>query len=333
MARALVGSEGTCVTVLEATVRLVESPPVRSLLVLGYPDVYTAGDHIMEVLAHRPIGLEGLDDVLVNDMKKKGLHPQDIPLLPDGGGWLLVEFGGQSKEEADDQAHRLMAALQRQPNPPSMKLYDDPTQEQNIWLVRRSGLGATARVPGAKDTWEGWEDGGAAGEIGAYLRDLRTLLNSYGYACALYGHFGQGCVHTRIDFDLVTKQGIITYRSFLHDAADLVLSHGGLLSGEHGDGQSRGELLPKMFGPELMQAFRELKRIWDPEWKMNPGRSSMPTTPTKTCVSALTTRHSGPPISAILAMTTAAFPMPSCAAWVLGNAAGSTSAPCARAIA
>jgi FAD/FMN-containing dehydrogenase len=287
------------------------------------------------VLAHRPIGLEGLDDVLVNDMKKKGLHPQDIPLLPDGGGWLLVEFGGQSKEEADDQAHRLMAALQQQPNPPSMKLYDDPTQEQNIWLVRRSGLGDTARVPGAKDTWEGWEDSAVPPEkLGAYLRDLRTLLNSYGYACALYGHFGQGCVHTRIDFDLVTKQGIITYRSFLHDVADLVLSHGGSLSGEHGDGQSRGELLPKMFGPELMQAFREFKRIWDPEWKMNPGRSSMPTTPTKTCVSALiTTRHSGPPISAILAMTTAAFPMPSCAAWVLGNAAGSTSAPCARAIA
>jgi len=273
VARALVGSESTCVTVLEATVRLVESPPVRSLLVLGYPDVYTAGDHIIEVLAHRPIGLEGMDDVLVGDMKKKGLHPQDIQLLPDGGGWLLVEFGGQSKEEADDQAHRLMAALQQQPNAPSMKLYDDPKQEQHIWLVRRSGLGATARVPGAKDTWEAWEDSAVPPEkLGAYLRDLRKLLNAYGYACALYGHFGQGCVHTRIDFDLVTKEGIIRYRSFIHDAADLVLSHGGSLSGEHGDGQSRGELLPKMFGPELMQAFREFKRIWDPEWKMNPGK-------------------------------------------------------------
>src|SRR5919206_2773631 len=273
VARALVGSEGTCVTVLEATVRLVESPPVRSLLVLGYPDVYTAGDHIMEVLAHGPIGLEGMDNVLVDDMKKKGLHPQDIQLLPDGGGWLLVEFGGQSKEEADDQAHRLMAALQRQPNPPSMKLYDDPQQEQHIWLVRRSGLGATARVPGAKDTWEGWEDSAVPPEkLGAYLRDLRKLLNAYGYACALYGHFGQGCVHTRIDFDLVTKEGIIKYRSFIHAAADLVLSHGGSLSGEHGDGQSRAELLPKMFGPELMQAFRDFKRIWDPAGKMNPGK-------------------------------------------------------------
>jgi FAD/FMN-containing dehydrogenase len=139
------------------------------------------------------------------------------------------------------------------------------------WL-HISGLGATARVPGAKDTWEGWEDSAVPPEkLGVYLRDLRKLLNSYGYACALYGHFGQGCVHTRIDFDLITKEGIITYRSFIH-AADLVLSHGGSLSGEHGDGQSRGELLPKMFGPELMQAFREFKRIWDPEWKMNPGK-------------------------------------------------------------
>jgi FAD/FMN-containing dehydrogenase len=197
VARALVGSESTCVTVLEATVRLVESPPVRSLLVLGYPDVYTAGDHIMEVLAHRPIGLEDMDNILVDDIKKKGLHPQDIQLLPDGGGWLLVEFGGQSKEEADDQAHRLMAALQQQPNPPSMKLYDDPKQEQHIWLVRRSGLGATARMPGAKDTWEGWEDSAVPPEkLGVYLRDLRKLLNSYGYACARHAQSRQEFAQT-----------------------------------------------------------------------------------------------------------------------------------------
>jgi Fe-S oxidoreductase len=139
--------------------------------------------------------------------------------------------------------------------------------------VRRSGLGATARVPGAKDTWEGWEDSAVPPEkLGTYLRELRKLFNQYGYACALYGHFGQGCVHTRIDFDLLTKEGIEHYRSFIHAAADLVISHGGSLSGEHGDGQSRGELLPKMFGPELMQAFREFKSIWDPDWKMNPGK-------------------------------------------------------------
>lgn len=273
VARALVGSEGTCVTVLEATVRLVDSPPVRSLLVLGYADVYAAGDHIMEILAHHPLGLEGMDDVLVNHMQKKGLHPQDLALLPDGGGWLLVEFGGDSKAEANDQAHRLMAALQRQSQPPSMRLYDDPAQEEAIWLVRRSGLGATARVPGEKDTWEGWEDSAVPpAKLGGYLRDLRKLLQTYDYAGAFYGHFGQGCVHTRIDFDLATKEGILKYRAFIHEAADLVLSYGGSLSGEHGDGQSRAELLPKMFGPELMQAFREFKSIWDPEWKMNPGK-------------------------------------------------------------
>ena len=273
VARALVGSECTCVTVLEATVRLVSSPPVRSLLVLGYPDVYSAGDHITEVLAHKPIALEGLDDNLVEDMKKKRLHPQDVKLLPDGGGWLLVEFGGDTKTAADDQARALMDALKNTQKPPSMKLFDDPEQERTIWLVRRSGLGATARVPGAKDTWEGWEDSAVPPEkLGNYLRDLRKLLTDFGYACALYGHFGQGCVHTRIDFDLVTKAGIEKYRSFIHRAADLVIRYGGSLSGEHGDGQSRGELLPKMFGPELMRAFHEFKSIWDPDWKMNPGK-------------------------------------------------------------
>src|SRR5262245_31924959 len=187
VARALVGSECTCVTVLEATVRLVHSPPVRSLLVLGFPDVYAAGDHIMEVLAHQPIGLEGLDEVLVEDMKKKGLHPADLQLLPDGGGWLLVEFGGESKQEADERARGLMEAFKRQKQPPSMKLYDDPAQEKTIWAVRRSGLGATARVPGARDTWEGWEDSAVPPEkVGGYLRELRKLLQAYGYACALY---------------------------------------------------------------------------------------------------------------------------------------------------
>ncbi len=139
--------------------------------------------------------------------------------------------------------------------------------------MRRSGLGATALVPGAKDTWEGWEDSAVPPEkLGNYLRDLRKLLNDYGYPCSLYGHFGQGCMHTRIDFDLMTKTGIEKYRAFIHKAADLVIGYGGSLSGEHGDGQSRGELLPIMFGPELMQVFREFKSIWDPDWKMNPGK-------------------------------------------------------------
>ena len=273
VARALVGTEGTCVTVLEATCRLVDSPPVRSLLVLGYPDVYSAGDHVMEVLAHHPIGLEGLDERLIEDMKKKHLHPEDAKLLPEGGGWLLAEFGGQSKEEADAHCRKLMAELKKHENVPSMKLFDDEKEEKLVWEIRESGLGATAVVPGSQLTWEGWEDSAVSPErLGKYLRDFRKLLDKYGYGCDLYGHFGQGCVHTRIDFDLETHDGIKKYRSFVHEAAELVVSHGGSLSGEHGDGQSRAELLPIMFGEELVGAFREFKRIWDPEWKMNPGK-------------------------------------------------------------
>ncbi|MBI4493924.1 MAG: FAD-binding oxidoreductase [Chloroflexi bacterium] len=273
LARALVGSECTCVTVLEATVRLVYSPPARTLVVLGYPDAYTAGDHIMDILAHGPIGLEGMDRRLVDDMKRKGLHPANVQLLPDGGGWLLVEFGGETRGEADARARELMEALCQADHPPSMKLFDDPKQARMVWTVRESGLGATAWVPGRKVTWEGWEDSAVPPErLGDYLRDLRALLDRYGYECALYGHFGQGCVHTRIDFDLETAPGIRHFRSFVEAAADLVVRYGGSLSGEHGDGQSRAELLPRMFGPELVQAFREFKAIWDPEGKMNPGK-------------------------------------------------------------
>lgn len=271
VARALTGSEGTCVTILEATVRLVHSPPSRSLLVLGYPDIYTAGNHVTELMGHGPIGLEGIDDELVDDMKKKGLHPANLTLLPPGGGWLLVEFGGDTRDESDGKARQLMEALRRLPNPPSMKLFTDPGETKLVWQIRESGLGATARVPGEPDTWEGWEDSAVPPEnLGGYLRDLRKLFQKYDYQCALYGHFGQGCVHTRINFDLVTADGIRKFRRFLDEAADLVLSYGGSLSGEHGDGQSRAELLPKMFGEEIVQAFREFKAIWDPAGKMNP---------------------------------------------------------------
>jgi FAD/FMN-containing dehydrogenase/Fe-S oxidoreductase len=270
VARALVGSESTCVTVLEAKVRLMPSPPSRSLLVLGYEDVYTAADHVKDVLRYGPIGLEGLDDKLIDYMKRKGVHPEDIELLPPGKGWLLVEFGGQSKDEADQRAHALMKDFRKGP---SMKLFDDVAQEKKVWEVRESGLGATARVPGMPDTWEGWEDSAVPPErFGDYLRDLRKLFESYEYDGSFYGHFGQGCLHTRINFAMDREDGIRKYRSFIEDAADLVVSFGGSLSGEHGDGQSRAELLPKMFGPELVQAFGEFKAIWDPAGKMNPGK-------------------------------------------------------------
>jgi FAD/FMN-containing dehydrogenase/Fe-S oxidoreductase len=273
VARALVGSEGTCVVILEATLRLVDSPPARSLLVLGYPDVFGAGDHVPEVLKHKPIGLEGIDDRLVADMKAINLHPEDIQLLPEGGGWLLAEFGGNNKNESDAAASACMDALKQSGNPPTMKLFDKPEEEKMIWKVRESGLGATAHVPNKKITWEGWEDAAVPPDkVGNYLRDFRKLLEKFGYECDLYGHFGQGCIHTRIDFDLETEAGIQTFHAFLNEAADLVISYGGSLSGEHGDGQSKAEFLPKMFGEELVQAFREFKSIWDPDGKMNPGK-------------------------------------------------------------
>lgn len=273
VARALVGSECTCVTVLEATVRLVDSPPGRTLLVLGYPDVYAAADHVPEVLTGNPIGLEGLDDVLVGDIRKKNLNAADLDLLPPGKGWLLVEFGGKDRDESDRTARQFMEKLKSGKQPPSMRLYDSREDEEKIWTVRRSGLGATARVPGKADTWEGWEDSAVPPErLGEYLRKLRSLFQKFGYSGAFYGHFGQGCVHTRIDFDLLTREGIEKYRAFIYEAAHLVVSLNGSLSGEHGDGQSRAELLPIMYGDDLIKAFQEFKAIWDPENRMNPGK-------------------------------------------------------------
>ncbi|MBV9437311.1 MAG: FAD-binding protein, partial [Acidobacteria bacterium] len=273
VARALVGTEGTCVMVLEAKLRLVYSPPSRSLVVLGYEDVYTAGDQVPEVLTFKPIGLEGIDDRLVDYMNRKGLNTKDLPLLPEGKGFLLVEFGGENKVEADAKARAMMTRLALQAKPPKMKLYDDPKQEKLVWEVRESGLGATAFVPGEPVTWEGWEDSAVPPEkVGDYLRDLRKLFEKHGYGCSLYGHFGQGCIHTRIDFDFRTVEGIRNYRAFIEEATDLVVSYGGSISGEHGDGQSKAEMLPRMFGPELVQAFGEFKAIWDPHDCMNPGK-------------------------------------------------------------
>ena len=273
VARALVGSEGTCVTVLEAKVRIVHSPPARSLVVLGYSDAYHAADHVPEIMAHGPVGLEGFDDVVIDYMKAKGLNLDKLPLLPEGRGWLLAEFGAERKEDADEKAREFMVAMQKVPDAPNVRLFSDPEEARKIWIIRESGLGAVASAPGRKETFEGWEDASVAPEkLGGYLRGLKKLLDKYGYGTGLYGHFGQGCVHTRIDFDLKTAEGVRNFRSFMYEGADLVLSFGGSLSGEHGDGQARGELLVKMFGPELMGAFREFKQLWDPGWKMNPGK-------------------------------------------------------------
>ncbi|MGE5057158.1 MAG: FAD-binding and (Fe-S)-binding domain-containing protein [Acidobacteriota bacterium] len=272
IARALVGTEGTCATTLEATCRLIESPPQRVLLVVAFPDIYQCADHIPEILEYKPIGLEGFDDLLVYYERRKGINPEGLELLPEGGGWLLVEFGAESLPGAELQAQRLIDALRRSPNPPNVKLYSG-AQAKRVWEVRESSLGATSHVPGEPLNWEGWEDAAVSPEkLGGYLRDLRKMMAEFGYKGSLYGHFGHACVHTRLNFDLQSKDGIAKYRKFVEEAADLVVSYGGSLSGEHGDGQSRAELLPKMFGPELMRAFRQFKEAWDPDWKMNPGK-------------------------------------------------------------
>jgi FAD/FMN-containing dehydrogenase/Fe-S oxidoreductase len=273
VARALVGSEGTCVTILEATCRLVESPPTRVLLVIGWRDIYICADHVPLIMEHRPIGLEGLDDIMVNASRRKRVNLEGLSLLPEGAGWLMVEFGANTAAEAEARARRLIAALDRSADPPNMRLFTDQKQIRRIWDVRESSLGVTSHVPGEPLRWEGFEDSAVAPEkLGAYLRDLRKLMQAFHYEGSFYGHFGHACVHTRMDYDLESTAGVRTFRQFMEEAADLVVRYGGSLSGEHGDGQARAELLPKMFGAEIMQAFREFKSLWDPDWKMNPGK-------------------------------------------------------------
>ena len=201
-------------------------------------------------------------------LKQKGAPHVD--LLPEGRGILLVEFGGDDPSQPEVVAQKLLARLKSTSIPPTTRLY---TKEdaRHVWHLREAGPRAAAFAPGAVPEWEGWDDAAVAPEkLGGYLRDIRKLMDEYGYRGSFYGHFGHGCIHMRVSFDLQSETGIRKYAEFIDRAADLVISYGGSLSGEHGDGQSRGALLPKMFGPELMRAFAEFKSIWDPGNKMNP---------------------------------------------------------------
>jgi FAD/FMN-containing dehydrogenase/Fe-S oxidoreductase len=270
VARALVGSEGTCATILGATLHLKPSPPYRRLVGLGFTDPFIAADHVPFVLEYQPIGLEGFDGMLVDFMLRKHLAVDDVTLLPEGRGHLLVEFGGWSEEDAEAQVGRFLQAITA--TPATVRRYT-VTEAPRVWHVRESALGSTVFVPGEPHGWEGWEDAAVPPQqLGSYLRQLFALLNEFGYRSPMYGHFGQGCVHMRINFDLESEPGIRKFRAFLDRATDIVLAHGGSLSGEHGDGQSRAALLPKMFGLELMQALREFKALWDPQNRMNPGK-------------------------------------------------------------
>ena len=279
VARALVGTEGTCVVTLDAKLKLIESPQHRSLVGLGYPDAFVAADHVMDILEFKPIGLEGLEGSIIEALKRK--RAPHVDLIPDGGGFLLVEFGADDPQEAESLALRLMDRLKQVKDPPNSRLYKK-SEAKAIWNIREAGPRAAAFAPGSPHEWEGWDDAAVAPEkLGAYLRDIRKLMNEYSYRGSFYGHFGHGCIHMRVSFDLVTEKGVRNYGEFVERAADLVVSYGGSLSGEHGDGQSRAALLPKMFGPELIKAFGEFKAVWDPENKLNPHKVVDPYLPTE----------------------------------------------------
>ncbi|WP_256639150.1 FAD-binding and (Fe-S)-binding domain-containing protein [Streptomyces murinus] len=279
VAKALVGSEGTLVTVLRAELDLVPVPPYQSLLVLGYDDICAAADDVPRLLEHcSPTQLEALDGRMAQLMREEGAYLDSLDILPEGDSWLMVQYSGDSQEDVDGQAHALLRAVGRDENSPAVAFSDDPGREQKMLRAREAGLGVTARPPDDRETWEGWEDSAVPPErLGDYLRDLKELFEEFDYDHpSLYGHFGQGCVHTRIPFGLRTAEGVANFRHFLERAADLVTSYGGSLSGEHGDGQARGELLTRMFGERLVGAFGELKALFDPDDRMNPGKIVRP---------------------------------------------------------
>lgn len=272
VARALVGSESTCALTLGATMQLIEDLPKRALLVAGYSDPGAAGDQVPMINELQPTALDAFHIHVLENLKKKGKDRGAGRLLPEGQIWLLIEFGAQSQEEANALAENARRRLERATGHTGLALLDSAEDQEEVWYLRESAVGSS-RVTNVEHGWPAWEDASVHPDrLGDYLRDYTRLIDSYGYDVTLYGHFGDGCVHTRINYELKSADGIKRFRDFTTAAADLVVGYGGSLSGEHGDGQARAEFLPKMYGPRLMQAFREFKTIWDPDWRMNPGK-------------------------------------------------------------
>ncbi|NKZ03812.1 FAD-binding and (Fe-S)-binding domain-containing protein [Actinomadura latina] len=280
VARALCGTESTCATALQAVLLLTPALLQRTLVVIEYDDIADAAEHTGEIIERfRPIGLEALDDQLIQDQRQQGKNISDIEELPlqDGGAWLLVQMGADTEEDSVAQARSLVDWLVGEKGYAPERIVTAKSEQEggasaDLWKIREAGLGSTAFPPG-KDHWPGWEDSAVPpSKTGPYVRALRRVMAKHGIDGAMYGHLGQGCIHSRMSFDLRSSEGIATYRRFMEDAADLVTSYGGSVSGEHGDGQQRGELLERQYGPELIRAMREFKRIWDPEGKMNPGK-------------------------------------------------------------
>ncbi|MCM1973299.1 FAD-binding and (Fe-S)-binding domain-containing protein [Streptomyces sp. G1] len=252
VARAFCGSEGTLGVVTEAVVRLVELPAAPALAVLGYADESAAAQAAAGLLGYGPLTVEGMAADLVGGAAG----------LPRGGAWLFVEM-------RDEGAAR---ALLRASDAVDGLLLTDPAAQRALWRIREDAAGTATRMPDGTMAWPGWEDCAVPpARLGAYLPEFRALLAEHGLRGSPYGHFGEGCVHVRIDFDLVTAPGVARFRAFSSDLADLVVAHGGSLSGEHGDGQARAELLPRMYGPSVIGLFEAYKRVWDPAGGMNPG--------------------------------------------------------------
>jgi FAD/FMN-containing dehydrogenase/Fe-S oxidoreductase len=265
LAKTLVGTEGTCVLVLGATVRLVELPGATALTVIGHPDLATAADSVAALLAHSPLAVEGIDARLVDVVRR---HHGDarVPPLPPGGGWLLVETGGETLEAAVAAARRLAADA----GTDAVRVVEAGAEAAALWRIREDGVGLAGRTPAGAQAWPGWEDAAVPVErLGAYLRDFEALMRSHGVDGLSYGHLGDGCMHVRLDLPLADAPQRL--RPFLRDAAALVASHGGSLSGEHGDGRARSELLPLMYSPEAIGAFEAFKAVFDPQDALNPG--------------------------------------------------------------
>jgi FAD/FMN-containing dehydrogenase/Fe-S oxidoreductase len=273
LARALVGSEGTCAVVLRATVRLVEPPAAVALLVAGFTDDAAAADAVPAILALGPLAVEGMDRELVQTWLDRRPGGADVAaLLPPGDGWLFVEVGGATAAGAGERAGEVAALLAAAAGFTAAAVVREPAEQRALWRVREEGAGLATRLPDGTEAFPGWEDAAVPPDrLGTYLRELRALLRRHGLRGVTYGHYGDGCCHTRIDYDLLTEPGRAVFRSFVEDAADLVVALGGSLSGEHGDGQARAELLPRMYGPQVVELFARFKAVWDPDGGLNPG--------------------------------------------------------------
>jgi len=271
LARLLCGSEGTLATTLQATVALVRLPTATVLLALGFPDSAAAADSVPVVLPHGPLTMESINATLVDRLPDDVRRAAVAAGLPDGRVWLLVEVGGPDAPGARATATTLAEAVADTCRGATASVVSDPRAQAALWRCRRDGTGlATRRADGA-EAWAGWEDAAVPpSRLGDYLRSLDDLLGRYGYSGASYGHFGDGCMHMRIDFDLLTEDGVRDYRGFVEQATDLVVSLGGSVSGEHGDGRARSELVRRMYGEESYALFEQVKAAWDPMGNLNP---------------------------------------------------------------